>query len=109
MYEKSRSSQRLEDHKNPPPIVPKTADENDELEQMDKFSDDENDEAQVRDELEPELSELTQASTFLATGEDPQSYEEAIGSIDQDKWRAAMQTEMDTIVSVVTFELVPAP
>ena len=79
---------------------------------MGKFSDDKNDEAQVRDELEPELSklsELTQASTFLATGEDPQSYEEAIGSIDQDKWRAAMQTEMDTIVSVVTFKLVPAP
>ena len=90
-YEKSRSSQRIEDQKNPPPAKPETIDETDELEEMDKHSDNEDNEAQVRDELEPELSELTQTSNFLTTSEDPQSYEEAISSIDQDEWRAAMQ------------------
>ena len=75
----------------------------------DKNSDDEDDEAQVREQLEREFSEIAWTPAFLATGSDPDSYEEAIGSADRDEWQAAMQAEMDSIVSVGTFELVPPP
>ena len=98
VYEKSRSSQRLEDRKNPPQVT-ETADN----------SDDEDDEMQIRDELEPEQSELTSTPAYLTTGEDPESYEEAISSVDRDEWQAAMQAEMEAITSVGTFELVPPP
>ena len=109
VYEKSRSSQRLEDRKRPPPEVTETTDDSDEFKSLGKNSDDEDDKAQVHDELEPEHSELTGTPAYLATGEDPDSYEEAIDSVDRDEWQAAMQAEMDSIVSVGTFELVPPP
>ena len=109
VYEKSRSSQRLEDRKRPPPEVTETTDDSDEFKSLGKNSDDEDDEAQVRDELEPEHSKPTGTPAYLATGEDPNSYEEAIDSVDHDEWQAAMQAEMDSIVSVGTFELVPQP
>jgi len=108
VYQKSRSSQRLEDRKNPPTTI-ETTDGSDEHESSDKNSDDEDDEAQVRDELEPELSELTFTPIYLAAGEDPDSYEEAIDSVDRDEWQAAMQDELNSITSVGTFELVPPP
>jgi hypothetical protein len=109
VYEKSRSSQRLEERQKPSPDDTKTTDNSDQANSSDKDSDDDDDEAQVRDELEPELSEIAWNSTFLATGEDPESYEEAISSVDRDDWQAAMQDEMDSIMSVGTFVLVPPP
>ena len=75
----------------------------------DKGSDTEDDEAEVQNELEAESSELAQASAFLATGEDPESYEEVITSADRDEWLAAMDSKMESITSVGTFELVHAP
>ena len=98
VYEKSRSSQQLEDRKNPPKVTEAT-----------DIEDDEDEEMQVHDELEPEQSELTSIPAYLATGEDPESYKQAIHSVDHDEWQAAMQAEMDSIVSVGTFELVPPP
>ena len=109
VYEKSRSSQRLEDRKNPPPANNETTDSSDDHVPSDKDSDTEDDEAEVQNELEAESSELAQASVFLATGEDPESYEEAIASADRDEWLAAMDSEMESITSVGTFELVRAP
>ena len=107
VYEKSRSSHRLMVKNEPPPKTTETAESSDGPEPLDKTSDDEDDEAQVRDELE--LGETTDTSAFLATGEDPESYEEAINSVDRDEWQSAMQAEMESIVSVGTFELVPPP
>ena len=107
IYHKSRSSQRIE-ARQIPPKANKTAEGSDEPVSSDADSDDK-DEAQVRDELEPEFSELTNTPAFLATGNDSDSYEEAIGSVDRDEWLAAMQAEMDSILSVGTFELVPPP
>ena len=93
VYEKSRSSQRIEDRNNPPKEGTKTN-------SPDRTPDDDDDEAQARDELEPESGELTQDdSTFLATGEDPESYEQAINSVDRNDWQAAMQDEMDSIIT----------
>jgi hypothetical protein len=109
VYQKSRSLQRIEARNKPPPDPTKTNDGSDEPKLSDKGSDDKNDEAQVRDELEPKLSELTWTPAFLATGEDPESYAEVIGLVDRNEWQAAMQAKMDMIVSVGMFELVPPP
>lgn len=62
---------------------------------------------QVRDELE--VCELTWDPAFLATGDDPDSYEEAINSVDRDKLLAMTGSKMESILSVGTFELVPPP
>lgn len=104
IYEKSRSSKRLELRNNL-----KTNDNSGQAQPSDGNSDDDADEAQVRNELDPEPDELALASTSLATGEDPESYEEAINSVDGDEWQAAMQAEMESILSVGTYELVPPP
>jgi hypothetical protein len=64
---------------------------------------------QIQDDLEPELSEFTHTSSFLATGEEPKSYREAINSVDRDEWEAAIQAEMESIMSIGTFELVHPP
>ena len=76
---------------------------------MDDDSADEEDKAKVHDELELELGKFAKTAAFIATGQDPNSYEEAIESVNRDKWQAAMQAEMDSIVSVGMFELVPPP
>ena len=93
--------------KETPPKTTETAENSDGLESLDKTSDNEDDKAQVRNELD--LGETTDTSAYLATGEDPDSYDEAINSVDRDEWQAAMQAEMESIVSVGTFELVPPP
>ena len=93
--------------KETPPKTTETAENSDGLESLDKTSDDEDDEAQVCNELD--LSETTDTSAYLTTGEDPDSYDEAINSVDCNEWQAAMQAEMESIVSVGTFELVPPP
>ncbi|KAF9641833.1 hypothetical protein BDM02DRAFT_398062, partial [Thelephora ganbajun] len=97
VYEKSRASQRIEDQNKSPPKATESADSPDELKTSDKDSDDETDEVQVRSELEPELSEFTLISAYLATGDDPESYEDAVDSVDCDERKAAMEAEMDSI------------
>ena len=106
IYEKSRSSQQIEDCAKAKADAAKT---NSSDPTQDENSDDKSDEVQICDELEPELSDLTWSSAFLATGEDPETYEQAINSVDRDDWQAAMEAEMDAIASVGTFELVPPP
>ena len=108
VYEKSRSSQRIKDRNKPKPSSTQAKDDPNGLE-TDEVSADEEDEVKVRNELEPELSELIKTTAFVATGQDPDSYEEAIDSVNRDEWQTAMQVKMDSIVSVRTFELVPPP
>ena len=111
VYEKTRASQRLEDMDKAAKAKAEAAKATTSPDEptLSEDSDDENNEAQIQDELEPDLSELTWTSTFLTTGEDPESYKEAIDSVDRNEWQAAMDSEMDSIASVGTFELVPPP
>ena len=108
VYEKSRSSQRIEDRNKPKPSLAK-ATEDSNGPKPDGHSTEDDDEARVCDELEPKDNELAQATAYIATGQDPDSYEEAISSVDRDECQTMMQSEMESITSIRTFELVLHP
>ena len=104
VYEKSRSSQRIEERNKPKPSLTKATEDSNSPKPV-GYSTEDDDEVRVRDELEPEDNELAQAAAFIATGQDPDSCEEAISSVDRDEWQTVMQSEMESITSVGTFEL----
>ena len=86
IYEKSRSSQHIEDRNKPKSSPTQTmGDPNGPESESDSA-----DEAQICDELEPKHSEFTQTTAYVTTGQDPDSYKEAIDSVDHDEWQAAM-------------------
>ena len=62
---------------------------------------------QVHNETEPEHSEFTQTAAHVATGQDPDFYEEAINLVDCDEWQTMMQAKMESIVSIGMYKLVP--